>query len=333
MKNPRAAMAHSARAQMGLALGVAGGIWLSANTALAGPVNLKYVPANATSVIHVDVEAGVDSTIGQFIIEHGGELGFEPLEEIAMIEQEIGLSPFEDIFSVTVVKDGDADEVVIVVTNDKVDDALDAIREKFDDEGWGEFGSTRVGGHELMIVEGQDRLMFLSVESSGRRRTVVAGRDAKRVAQVVSLTEGEGESLRRSDSSLASAKSRSGTILFIATLDASEIASDTPASTLLNEASAVVAQFGEDDGEAFAQVSMGVGEDKAELIEKMATGLVALGQLVASNEDVDDEVKDARVALLSAIDFGSSDGNVHVSFRYDVEKFIELLQEAQHEWE
>ena len=89
---------------VGIALGVAGGvagIWLGTSTALAGPINLKHVPADARTVIHVDVEAATGSIIGQFILEHGGELGIEQLDHIIKVEQEMGLDPLEDISDAT----------------------------------------------------------------------------------------------------------------------------------------------------------------------------------------------------------------------------------------
>lgn len=316
---------------VGIALGVAGGvagIWLGTSTALAGPINLKHVPADARTVIHVDVEAATGSIIGQFILEHGGELGIKQLEQIKMIEQEIGLNPLEDIFDMTlvfVVDDADEIDVFIVTASGAVDDALEAIKEKIGDG----FETERVGGYDVIAIRGGGDPMFLWVESSGHRRTIVAGRDAQRVAEVVSLTKGDGESLADSDSALADVEAQSGAIVFAATLDASEIAKHSLASKLLNEASSLVVQVGEDDGEAFAHVSLGVGEDKAQLIAQMAVGIVAAGQLVAGHEDVASEITAARIELLSAIQFSSDNGNVQVSFRYDVEKFIGLLQEAR----
>lgn len=316
---------------VGIALGVAGGvagIWLGTSTALAGPINLKHVPADARTVIHVDVEAATGSIIGQFILEHGGELGIKQPEQIKMIEQEIGLDPLEDIFDVTVVfvvDDADEIDVFIVTASGAVDDALEAIKEKIGDG----FETERVGGYDVMAIRGGGDPMFLWVESSGRRRTIVAGRDAQRVVEVVSLTKGDGESLADSDSALADVEAQRGAIVFAATLDASEIAKHSLASKLLNEASAVVVQVGEDDGEAFAQVALGIGSDKVGRIVTMAAGLVAFGQLIAENEDVATDIKSARIELLSAIQFSSDNGNVQVSFRYDVEKLIGLLQEAR----
>ena len=316
---------------VGIALGVAGGVaglWLGTSTALAGPINLKHVPADARTVIHVDVEAATGSIIGQFILEHGGELGIKQLEQIKMIEQEIGLNPLEDIFDVTVVfvvEDADEIDVFIVTASGAVDDALEAIKEKIGDG----FETERVGGYDVIAIRGGGDPMFLWVESSGRRRTIVAGRDAQRVAEVVSLTKGDGESLADSDSVLADVEAQKGAIVFAATLDASEIAKHSLASKLLSEASAVVVQVGEDDGEAFAQVALGIESDKVGRFVTMAAGLVAFGQLIAENEDVATDIKSARVELLSAIQFSSYNGNVQVSFRYDVEKFIGLLQEAR----
>ena len=316
---------------VGIALGVTGGvagIWLGTSTALAGPINLKHVPADARTVIHVDVEAATGSIIGQFILEHGGELGIKQLEQIKMIEQEIGLNPLEDIFDMTVVfvvDDADEIDVFIVTASGAVDDALEAIKEKIGDG----IETERVGGYDVIAIRGGGDPMFLWVESSGRRRTIVAGRDAQRVAEVVSLTKGDGESLADSDSALADVEAQSGAIVFAATLDASDIAKHSLVSKLLGETSAVFVQVGEDDGKAFAQVTLGVGTDKAELVAQMATGLVAGGRLIAGHEDVASEIKDARIELLSAIQFSSDNGNVQVSFRYDVEKFIRLLQEAR----
>jgi len=317
------------RSRLGVAIGMAGCLGLGVSTTLAGPIDLDHVPARSTSVFHVDVEAAVGSTLGTFILEHGEDLGIEGLDRIYMIEQEIGLNPLEDIFGVTLVNDGEADRLVIVTTSAKVDDALSAIRDKFRDEGLGTFGTRLVAGHELIVIDTAEWTMFVSIEPEGPRRTVVAGRDARHVARVVALTRGEGESLLRSASALASVRPLTGAIIFFATLKADEITSDSTISKMLNDASVVIAQFGENEGEAFARVSLAVNEDKARLIVQMATGLVALGQFVAQSEDVADETKDARVALLSAIEFDTVGGNVDVSFRYEVEKLIEMLQYAQ----
>jgi len=59
---------------------------------------------------------------------------------------------------------------------------------------------------------------------------------------------------------------------------------------------------------------------------------VAFKQLEAGNDDSDSGAKGALAKLLSAIQFSSDNGNVQVSFRYDVEKFIRLLQEARKDY-
>lgn len=323
----RSSLLHSGAATIKYSAALAAGVVISAGTALAGPLNTRHVPADASTIVHIDIEAAVGSTIGQFIIANGGEMGIEQLSEIQKIEEEIGLNPLEDVFDLTIILDGKDIEVIVATTNSTIDDALEAIQKKFGES----FETERVGGHELIAIREGGDPMFVYVESSGKRRTVVAGRDAERVASIVSLTEGDGKSLRGSDSPLAGAKPADGSILFVASLDTDEIGENSPASTILGEASAIFIQGGEDDGEAFAKVSLAIGDENANKVAQMAAGLVAMGQLLAQNDGASDEVGDARVELLSAIEFGADDGNVEVSFRYDVEKFLGLLQEVRRE--
>ena len=296
-----------------------------AGAAMAGPLNPSHLPAGAAIVIHVDLEAATASRLGQYVLDNGDELDLEPLERVDEIGRETGLDPRKDIFDITVMLDEQEEPIIVATTSEAVDDALESARAELGDR----YSTRRLGDHQVSVLGVDDEPVLVYVTSEGARRTVVAGKNADRVSEAIAVIAGDRPSLRDGDSPLAGAKPRKGAIIFVAISDASEIAKTTPASAVFRESLDLRAQLGEAGGRVFALASASVADEKAELVAQTATGLVALGTLIATSEDTDQAVRDARVSLLSALKFSATDAGVQMSFDYDADEFIKLLEDAR----
>lgn len=305
-------------------LGIAAGISVAASAAGSGPLNTRIVPADAKAVVHLDLEAAVESHIGRFILENSEKFDLDQLEQV---EQQFGLNPIEDIYDVTIYTMGNEDGVLVATVSDRIEQALETVADMLGDD---RFRTRSIDGTRVYVIDTEDGTVYAYVEPTGRRRSVVLSKDADLLMFAVALVGGEGESLRDSDSPLAGATPADGAFLFLATMDPDRFGRGRLGSELLREVSLIVAQVGEDDGEAFAEASidMNSSEDAARAAT-LGKGLVAAGQFIARNEDKPAAVRDARMKFLSALVFEADDERVGVAFRYNVEDFVRLLENAR----
>ncbi len=306
------------------ALGIAAGIGVAASAAWSGPLNTRIVPSDAKAVVHLDLEAALESGIGRFILEHPEHFD---LSQIEQVEQQLGLNPMEDIYDVTIYTMGNEDGVLVATVSDAIEQALEAVADMLGDD---RFRTRSIDGTRVYVIDTEDETVYAYVEPTGRQRTVVLSKDADLLMFAVALVGGEGESLRDSDSPLAGASPADGVFLFLATTDPDRFGRGRLGSKLLGEVSLIIAQAGEDDGEAFAQASINMNSPEgAARAATMGRGLVALGQFIAQNEDKPAAVRDARMKFLSALVFEADDERVRVAFRYNVEDFVRLLENAR----
>ena len=108
------------------ALAVAAVIGLGGATATAGSLDLDAVSADATWLVHVDVERFVDSTLGRFVIENSEALDID-VNELREMEEQLAINLWEDVMSVTLYGVGEDDDegVVVAVTNHQIDEDWD----------------------------------------------------------------------------------------------------------------------------------------------------------------------------------------------------------------
>jgi hypothetical protein len=135
---------------------------------LAGPLNPAWVAADATWVVHIDIEAVMASSLGTFLADPPASLRAKFDE----VKSEIGLDPLKDVRSITVYGASEKPEegMVIIASSPAVDGVLERLKtaghyERVEDHGvvfhtWNEGGHTRYA----TVREGSasTRILFLA---------------------------------------------------------------------------------------------------------------------------------------------------------------------------
>jgi|GEM_PF-3633129 len=112
------ALLHKPSFRQSSSLVIAGAVSLLslAHVANAAPFDPRVVSADATWVVHVDLEEAVHSTLGQFVLQNADELGID-LSKLDEAKAQLGIDPLEAIFGMTVYGVGEVgDNPVVVIT-------------------------------------------------------------------------------------------------------------------------------------------------------------------------------------------------------------------------
>src|SRR5437763_1617142 len=102
-------------------MGVAAcGVGVGVGVSWAGPLDRAVVDRDATWMFHVDVEAGLSSTLGGLAKEKIAEEGARPGEDLI---KKFGVDPLKDIKGLTMYgfKAGEDDGVAVIETTAAVD--------------------------------------------------------------------------------------------------------------------------------------------------------------------------------------------------------------------
>src|SRR5690349_20860226 len=101
---------------------------LASRLALGGPLDTAMVDKEAKWLVHVDMEAGLASTCGRYLVE---EVRKNPEKVIEQATAKTGLDPTKDIKSLTIYgfKPGeDNDGVVVAVTSAAADQLAEKLK-------------------------------------------------------------------------------------------------------------------------------------------------------------------------------------------------------------
>jgi hypothetical protein len=250
--------------------------------AAAGPVNKNWIAANATWYVHVDAEAAVSSTLGQYVVSNRSRLGLDGMDGL----RALGIDPFKDIKGVTIYDTDDDPEsaVVVAITTSAVEQLMDLLRSD---------PATRtmtVDGHALIAFDDGGKTQYWHVRpgEAPDARVVFISDDWRTVTDAVKVASGDRSSLARvgAGSPLAGDPD-SGSILFIRAAELPRPIRENPdpnASALLGQVGGVQLDVGERAGEVYgdAQFRTASAED-AQNMSQVAQGLLALGRMITKN--------------------------------------------------
>lgn len=302
------------------------GLTLSAS---GGELRSGVVSDEATWVAHINVEALVDSTLGQLILSEDSPAD---LSELDHLRDELGVDPLEIVFSVTAFGIGEDDQkfTAVLETSDEIDRVWDRIA---DEEGV-DYRRIRENGLTVHVLAGEDdadhaEKMYVAESSAGRRgrRLLVASPSLElAIAGSDRLERGGGPALvgRRGP--------RNGSIAFVA---ASEIpgmsAHNGPASALFKAAEGIKIDLGENDGEIFIRAALETGDaEKANQAVVAVQGLMSMAQLMGGSAQ-EPEVRQA-LQLLGGLRVGVDGDTLTAAFDIHADDLMGLIQEhhAEH---
>lgn len=297
---------------------------LVASTALGGPINPREVPAKSRAIVHVDIEALLESEIGEFILDHA-----DGLDELQEVKQELGIDPLKDISDITVCLLGNDEEDVVILAT--VSDAIEAVLEKLDD-----FGDEidhdvrqRYGGDlHTFRIDGK-RVGALVREARGGYRIAVSP-NADLLEIVGETIDGDRESIRGRDHALGRIRARDGAFIQLMVFDLSDLPMNRELpGQIADKVTGVFAQIGEADGKVFFNARIGLDdEDDAKDLVKVGQGFLALLTFAQMLDDEHDEELAMVIELAKSLWIDRDGSVVEVSLELDAEQVMELIEQA-----
>lgn len=283
----------------------------------------EWIPAQVSVVAHLDLEALAQGRVGRVLLRHSGGMDVDALKRVLDWAEELELETGKDVRGMTVYgADDETFEPVLIVTMSAAAERLVAsLPERADHE------LHRVEGREIHSFVSDDERFYAHVAPERKgSRPVVLTRDLDQVGHALAALEGQAPSLAGTDSSLASLGKKPGSFVAFSSSDVSRL-DQGPTSQIFGETQAVRFEAGEHEGRFFAELLIvGRAEDSVANIADMAQGILALGRLIARNEDTPDDVKAGRLLLLDSVRFAAEGRNFRVSFQCDAEKLARLLE-------
>ncbi|TDJ54653.1 MAG: hypothetical protein E2O40_07060 [Planctomycetota bacterium] len=296
-------------------------IIVTSPVATAGPLNKDWVAADAQWVIHVDVAALLDSTIGRFILEHGEALDLD-LDDLDEFKRETGLDPRTDLKSVTVYGTGDEpgeDGVIVAVTNDRVDEAIQKLLDNDDVL----IRKREMNGRTIYVIGRGDDRHYLAIERAGRNRRIVVLSDERHIlSSALKVIGDDAPSLSMGRSQIPGDDPQEGSLAFLAVGDIEAFGDGNPASHILRMSDGFTADIGEIDGVLLALATVSADSPKiAEDITDIIRGLVALGRIMAAQQPELGPIRE----LADSLTVRTNDSRITLKIRYDARELMEQI--------
>ncbi len=300
-----------------------------ATPGLADPLDRSRVPASARWLVHFDIEAALRSKlVGSFL--ENPEFRAELDEGLAEIRQRTGLDPMKDLYSITMFGEVQDPErgVLLLSTSSAAEGALSLLPEL--SEGEVEVSLGLVDGFEVTGIGepgGKDRMFVHPVRSAdGLRTTFVAASDTTELGRAIRTVHGQGTSLAAATQPSIAARPTAGSFFFAATADGlSQLEGIKPASQVARLAQQIVFDVGEQRNSLVGNLSLTAAtKEDANNMASVLQGGIALLNLAASDEPEAEPFLD----LLSQLGFQTVDRTVSVSFAYEVDTILRLIEEV-----
>ncbi len=288
--------------------------------AFAGPLNKKLVAADATWVIHVDVEGAAASSIGKAVLECA-----DLQEGMRELHAECGVDFLKDVKGVTVwgrEAEGE-DGVVVVHTTGAVDEVIEKFRAEAGIE------EIESGGYELLKVDDGSETHYGHVRKTrrGDDRMVFIARRAKDLVGALEVADGE-EPSAASAGAVIKDQPGEASVVFISipeiqTLVPGEAKAEMP--PIFGMIHGVRFEAGERGEDLFAEgaITAATSED-ADTVRQAALGAIAFGKMVFG---ADPDMKDL-MKFANSIKIEAEDRTVTFKVRCDAAEVRRVIAEA-----
>jgi len=292
--------------------------------AVAGPPEPRHIPADASFVLHLDVEAANHSTIMRHLMTTDGEAP-PTFDDLRAIAAEMGIDFLKDVHGVTAwarsaegaMENGP--EAFVAVTSPAFDGVLEKLRAS--EQG---YSSLTVDGYDLHRWE--QGCGFMREIDGGSKRLIVVGQTPAQVTSALAVIDGRSPSKSEADRP----RLMPGTVIFahaagLPTIDESAGHDGFDPSAVINKTRSMVTQIGEDQGQVFLHLvaDTATKEDADDVVDIMQA-LLVIGRTITKKDPQLEPVED----FLRAIRISSSGAKVELELRMEAEAFpIEQLGE------
>ncbi|MEM9381392.1 MAG: hypothetical protein AAGB93_15670 [Planctomycetota bacterium] len=296
----------------------------------SSPLSRGILPADTSFVVHVDLQGLMRSVWWKSVDEATGIMDqIADDDDFAEMRREFGVDPFRDFLGVTVIghdEDGD-DAVVVIHATDRIDAALDRVRQM------DEYRLVAHDGLELECwTEGDDESVFGAVlgERESTDVRVVLGQNRDRVSRVIRTMLGDQNSVADVDGTAVQARPRKGSYVFVEVgLPFAELLEDTPASRVASKARRFTLDLGQRKDDVFVDAVVESGSDgDARDIADVVNGVRSMVTLSGVLEQVPVGLSEALEGARAEIDGRS----VRMALTIPIEDLRESLVELQEQY-
>lgn len=317
----------------------------TASVAWAGAFNPDTVSVEARWVVHLDVEALTSSEIGACLIK-----GLQSQEEnpLGRVEAEIGINPFEDVYSLTAYGTGEppAKGVSIEVTGEDVSvgavarpgenavvvavmsDAIDAFIQQLaaDEQRYEKISRAGYTIHSWADQDSDVRwYLYQQPTENDARRLVLASDSSDALFDGIRVLAGDAPSLadvNRDDRQLP----QPGSILFASVDDIGDLAGHAAASELLKRTKRLAVNLAEHQGIVLLSISANTDSPEvATTIIQIIQGALAVATLAV---DPNDDDAAAFRTLVQNLTFTTEGRRMSLEFQQPAEVLCQLLELA-----
>jgi hypothetical protein len=277
--------------------------------------NERHIGADASFIVHVDLEHAVETTLGGLALEMLHESG--EAEMLDQITSDLGIEIGRDVHAVTIY--GEEDEpVILIYGSDELERWDEFLAEQ---QAEGRVG--RIGGHRVReIGPGEDGGGGIGamVETGGGIVWVVAEGRAD-LEDALEVIDGDSDSVDLDEWPIAGPAR--GALVYIGVKDFDSISDWSPASDIAQRAAGVSVCIGESDGDAFLHAQLTANdEDEASTIVQVVEGLLGMGKLIA----IENPEVGAILDFVGDIDLESDGDTISLAIEHDVDTVIEFME-------
>ena len=298
----------------------AAAVLAATSVALGGRLDRTVVPADPSFVIHLDMEALVESSLGDMLL--GGEVIPDVKEARAQAMHEIGLDPVEEIMGITIYGVGADIEagVIVIHCTEAVDDVLEMLAGAEEQpEGYDTYEK---GGQTIHELGGE---AYACVLDADHGRFIVMSDDLKRTLAGVRVIEGDTPNFTDAKSPALALKPGKGALIYAEIGMPADLPDFDPVSEVLRQTKSIQMQIAERDEEVVTALAIDAGsEEMAGDISDVLTGVIAMGRLMSAEQPELAFVKD----LSRGLSVKAKGSKIAVKLACDVEMLEAIATEA-----
>ncbi len=295
-------------------------------SAYAGGLKHRLIPKSSGWYAHVDVEALTESTLGSCLLAAAKASGDA---DLAQVKEELGIDPFEDVYSVTIYGVGDGgpaditgeDAVALLVTTPAIDKLLENLAEQ---EGYQRIEQGGLALHSFSDDDDDDdddERWYVNVQkASNDRRVVIASMNKDAVVDGVAVAKGNKPGKADRDGA-------EGALVLFSTSSLDGLGEGSPASQVLGRAKQLRLVISEEEGVVHAQAGLQLDSDEyTQTVVDLINGILAMARMAANAED--DEEAEAMLELASGIELKADGDKLGISIKVSAEMLCTMIEHA-----